>query len=75
MPLGPSPDKNFKVTLAERTKNDGTGITRDARAWLDDLLVLFPVQLPTMQICSIAGENVYGKCSCANMLLCHENVA
>ena len=36
-------------------------ITRSTKKWLDDFCGLFPTQLPTMQICSIAGEHVYGK--------------
>ena len=39
-----------------------TTFRRSADKWLDDFCCLFPTQLPTMQICEIGGENVYGKC-------------
>ena len=36
--------------------------TRDASEWINDFIGLFPTKLPSIQRCTIGGENVYGKC-------------
>ena len=63
----PSSPATASASLLVSPKNPiDRPISRSANKWLDDFSGLFPTQLPTMQICEITGENVYGKCCSAN---------
>ena len=58
----PSFRATSSVSIPDTSKhNTDIPTTRSAKKWLDDFCCLFPTRLPTMQICEITGENVYGK--------------
>ena len=63
----PSCRATASVSLPDTSKNQtDVPINRSTKKWLDDFCCLFPTRLPTMKICEITGENVYGKCCSAN---------